>query len=88
MNISLNHKQSSKPKVLNFVKINSFGWRRMGFKKIDQNLGFTDLALANSVEKNRSSRILKHLDKVIDWYRIEIAPIAHYEEYPRLIHST
>lgn len=51
----------------------------MGFKKIDRNLGFADLALTSSLEKNRSLSTLKQLDKVIDWSRIQIALRAHYE---------
>jgi hypothetical protein len=48
----------------------------MGFKKIDRNLGFADLALASSMEKNRSLSTLKQLDKLIDWSRIENALMA------------
>lgn len=51
----------------------------MGFKTIDRNLGFADLALASSMEKNRSLSTLKQLDKVIDWSRIEIALMSHYQ---------
>jgi IS5 family transposase len=51
----------------------------MGFKKIDKNLGFADLALASSMVKNRSLSTLKQLDKVIDWSGIETAIMAHYD---------
>jgi hypothetical protein len=34
----------------------------MGFKRIDRNLGFADLAVASSMEKNRSLSTLKQLD--------------------------
>ena len=51
----------------------------MGFKRIDRNLGFADLALASSMEKNRSLSTLKQLEKVIDWAEIEKILMAHYE---------
>jgi len=51
----------------------------MGFKRIDRNLGFADLALASSMEKNRSLSTLKQLDKVIDWAEIEKILMARYE---------
>jgi IS5 family transposase len=51
----------------------------MGFKKIDRNLSFADLALANSMEKNRSLTTLKQLDKVIDWSRVEACLMTHYD---------
>jgi IS5 family transposase len=51
----------------------------MGFKKIERNLGFADLALTSSMEKNRSLRTLKQLDKLIDWSKIKIALMSHYE---------
>jgi IS5 family transposase len=51
----------------------------MGFKRIDRNLGFADLALASSMEKNRSLSTLKQLDKVIDWAEIDGILMAHYD---------
>ena len=51
----------------------------MGFKRIDRNLGFADLALASSMEKNRSLSTLKQLDKVIDWAEVDAILMAHYD---------
>ncbi len=34
----------------------------MGYKKMDQNLGFSDLALSSSMEKNRSLKTLSIFD--------------------------
>ena len=51
----------------------------MGFKKIDRTLGFADLALASSMEKNRNLSTLKQLDKVINWSGIKSAIMAHYD---------
>ena len=39
----------------------------MGFKKIDQKIGFAELALSSSMEKNRSLKTLERMNKVIDW---------------------
>ncbi|MFH2064832.1 MAG: hypothetical protein ABIK15_06520 [Pseudomonadota bacterium] len=43
----------------------------MAFKKMEQNLGFADLALKNSLKHNRSLKTMKKLDKTINWKRIE-----------------
>ena len=40
---------------------------RMGYKKTDNSLGFADLALASSLKHNRSRKLMKKLDKAIDW---------------------
>ena len=39
----------------------------MGFKKMDNSLGFADLALASSLEHNRSLKLMEKIDKAIDW---------------------
>jgi len=50
----------------------------MGFKKIDQNLGFADLALASSLKHNRSLKLMEKLDNAIDWSRVETILLSHY----------
>jgi IS5 family transposase len=45
----------------------------MGYKKMKQNLGFADFALAGSMKHNREK-----LDKAIDWSRIEAILMNHY----------
>jgi len=51
----------------------------MGFKKIDQKMGFAELALASSMEKNRSLQTLEQLNKVINWSKIENILLKHYK---------
>lgn len=50
----------------------------MGIKKIESRLGFAELALSSSMEKNRSLEALKELDKAINWERIEKVLMKHY----------
>ena len=51
----------------------------MGFKKIDQIIGFAELALSSSMEKNRSLTTLEQTNKVIDWAKIENILMKHYK---------
>lgn len=50
----------------------------MGFKKIDNSLGFADLALASSLKHNRSLKLMESLDEAIDWSRIENILLSRY----------
>lgn len=50
----------------------------MAFKKMEQNLGFADLALKNSLKHNRSLKTMEKLDKAINWKRIEDILHSHY----------
>jgi transposase, IS5 family len=50
----------------------------MGFKKMDNSLGFADLALASSLKHNRSLKLMEKLDKSIEWSRIEAILLSHY----------
>ena len=50
----------------------------MGFKKIEQNLGFADFALASSLKHNRSLKLMEKLDKAIEWSRVEEILMNHY----------
>jgi IS5 family transposase len=50
----------------------------MGIKKIERRLGFAELALTSSMDKNRSLQTLKELDKAIKWERIEKTLMSHY----------
>ena len=51
----------------------------MGFKKIDRKMGFAELALATSMEKNRSLQTLEQMNKVINWPRIEKIMLKYYK---------
>lgn len=50
----------------------------MGYKKIDNNLGFADLALAKSFKHNRSLKTMTELADAIDWSRVEEILLSHY----------
>jgi len=50
----------------------------MGFKKMDNSLGFADLALASSLEHNRSFKLMEKIDNAIDWSRVENILYNHY----------
>ncbi len=50
----------------------------MGYKKMDNSLGFADLALASSLKHNRSLKLMKKLDAAIEWSRVEHILMAHY----------
>ncbi len=50
----------------------------MGFKKIDRKIGFAELALLSSMEKNRSLETLEQMNKVINWTRIEKIMMKYY----------
>ncbi len=50
----------------------------MGYKKMKQNLGFADFALAGSMKHNRSLKNMEKLDKAIDWSRVESILLNHY----------
>jgi len=50
----------------------------MGFKKMDNSLGFADLALASSLKHNRSLKLMEKLDKSIEWSRIKAILLSHY----------
>ena len=54
------------------------GGDSMAFKKMDQNLGFADLALKSSLKHNRSLKTMERLDKAIDWSRIQEILHSHY----------
>ena len=50
----------------------------MGYKKMKQNLGFADFALANSMKHNRSLKNMEKLNQSIDWDRINTILLSHY----------
>ena len=43
----------------------------MAFKKIESKIGFAELALSSSMDKNRTLRTLEQMNNVIDWTMIE-----------------
>ena len=50
----------------------------MGYKKMNQSLGFADLALASSLKHNRSLKTMEKLDKAINWSRVKEILMNHY----------
>ena len=50
----------------------------MGYKKVKQNLGFADFALASSMKHNRSLKNMEKLNQSIDWNRINTILLSHY----------
>jgi transposase, IS5 family len=50
----------------------------MGYKKMKQNLGFADFALASSMKHNRSLKNMEKLDQSIHWDRINTILLSHY----------
>ena len=50
----------------------------MGYKKIDQNISFAELALESSLKHNRSLNIMEQMEKAINWSRVESMLMGHY----------
>jgi transposase, IS5 family len=50
----------------------------MGYKKMDQALGFADFALPSSLKHDRSLKTTEQLDKAINGTRIDEILIAPY----------
>ncbi len=50
----------------------------MGYKHMDNSLGFTDLALETSLKHNRSLKLMNTLNDSIAWDRVEQILMAHY----------
>jgi hypothetical protein len=51
----------------------------MGFKKSDSELTFAELALASSMEKNRSLVTLMNMNDIIDWSKIKSILLKYYK---------
>lgn len=50
----------------------------MGYKRIDQNMTFAEVALLTSMEHNRSLKRLEKISQAIDWSRVEEVLHSHY----------
>ena len=44
---------------------------QMGYKQIGENLSFADLAVAKSLEHNRSLKMMEKINGVVEWDNIE-----------------
>jgi IS5 family transposase len=51
----------------------------MGYKNLGKELSFADLAVAKSMEKNRSVKMMEKINKVVKWKNIEALLLEHYE---------
>ena len=51
----------------------------MGYKRIDENLSFADLAISKSLEHNRTLKMLEKISKVVKWENIEALLMEHYD---------
>ena len=50
----------------------------MGFKKIKKEFSFADVVLESSKKNNRSIQKMRHLNKSINWNRVEDVLMSHY----------
>jgi len=50
----------------------------MGYKQMDNNFSFTDLSLADSMEKNRSLSRMEKINAIINWSSIEKLLLKYY----------
>ena len=51
----------------------------MGYKEIEKNLSFADLAIAKSLAHNRSLKMMEKINAVVGWENIEALLLGHYE---------
>jgi len=50
----------------------------MSFKKMDANLSFADIALFNSLNRNRAIKRMQQINAVVNWARINRILIRNY----------
>ncbi len=43
----------------------------MGYKELGKEISFADLAVSKSLEHNRSLKMMKRINKVVNWRNIE-----------------
>ncbi len=51
----------------------------MGYKRLGDAFRFADLAVRKSLEHNRSLKMMKRIDKVVNWRNIEAFLMEHYQ---------
>jgi IS5 family transposase len=52
----------------------------MGYKKLGKNMSFADLAVTNTLENNRSVKMMEKINKVVNWQNIEALLFEYYEQ--------
>ena len=50
----------------------------MGYKKADKTVSFAELSLLNSIENNRSVKMMERINKSVNWENIEALLKEHY----------
>jgi len=50
----------------------------MGYKKLEKNMSFADLAVNNTIESNRSVKMMEKINKVVNWQNIEALLLEYY----------
>jgi IS5 family transposase len=51
----------------------------MGYKELGEEISFADLAISKSLEHNRSLKMMKRINKVVNWRNIEALLREYYE---------
>jgi len=51
----------------------------MGYKQLDKNLSFADLAVSKFLKHNRSLKMMEKINKVVKWRNIEALLLEYYE---------
>ena len=51
----------------------------MGYKTLDQNISFAEVALASSMENNRSLKMMEKINQTVDWSHIETLLMGYYQ---------
>jgi hypothetical protein len=51
----------------------------MGYKTLDQNISFAEVALASSMENNRSLKMMEKVNQIINWSHVETLLMEHYQ---------
>lgn len=50
----------------------------MGYKKLGKNMSFADLAVNNTIEYNRSVKMMEKINKAVNWNNIEALLLEYY----------
>ena len=51
----------------------------MGYKELGKEISFADLAVSKSLEHNRSLKMMKRINKVVNWRNIDALLREYYE---------
>ncbi len=51
----------------------------MGYKRVGEEISFSDLAVSKSLEHNRSVKMMERINRVVKWRNIEALLMEYYE---------